>query len=60
MAVTLEAKERENAVLQQRVAIFAMETQKVEKLRALRLARRAAAEGEMRRQPGKAPSTRAA
>jgi len=60
MAVTLEAKERENAASQQRAAIFAMEAQKVEKLRALRLAREAAAEAETRRQPGKAPSTRAA
>ena len=60
MAIALETKEREIAALQERAAVFATETQKVENLRALRLAREAAAKFEMRRLPGKATSTRAA
>jgi len=60
MAIALEVKERENAALQERTAVFASETQKVENLRALRLEREAAAKVEMRRLPGKARSARAA
>lgn len=60
MAVAFEAKERENAALQERAASFTMETRKIENLRALRLARDAAAKVEMLRQPESAPSTRAA
>lgn len=56
MAVALEAKERENAVLQERAASFAMETRKIENLRALRLARDAAAKVEMCRQSETAPA----
>jgi hypothetical protein len=41
LAVALEAKNRESAVLQERAAMFAIETRKVENLRALRLAREA-------------------
>ena len=39
MAVALEAKEREDAILMERAAMFEIETRKVENLRALRLAR---------------------
>ena len=60
MAVALEAKERENAALQERAASFAKETRKIENLRALRLARDAAAKVGMRRQSETAPPTRAA
>lgn len=60
MTAALEAKERESAALQERAAVFAMETQKVENLRALRLAREASAESEMPRESGRTPSTRAA
>jgi hypothetical protein len=60
MAIALEAKERENAALQERAQFFAMETQKIENLRALRLEREATAKVEVRRRPGRAPSTRAA
>ncbi len=41
MAVALEAKERENSILKERAAMFAIERRKVENLRALRLAREA-------------------
>jgi len=41
MAVALEAKNRESAILKERAAMFASETRKVENLRALRLAREA-------------------
>ena len=41
LVVALEAKIRENAALKERSAMFAIETQKVENLRALRLAREA-------------------
>ncbi|WP_119299617.1 hypothetical protein [Dongia deserti] len=58
MTVALEAKERENAVLQERAAIFAIETQKVENLRALRLAREAAMQVEARKELGKTPTAR--
>jgi hypothetical protein len=60
MTAAHEARERESAALQERAAIFAMETRKVENLRALRLAREAPAEGGMRRESGRTPSTRAA
>ena len=46
MAVAREAKKRENAALQERAAMFAIETQKVERLRALRLERDAAAKAQ--------------
>ena len=41
MADALEAQERENSILKERAAMFALETRKVENLRALRLAREA-------------------
>lgn len=53
MAIKLEAKEREVAALQERASMFAMETQKVENLRALRLAQEATAKNRQRRDPGK-------
>lgn len=53
MAIKLEAKEREIAALQERASTFAMETRKVENLRALRLAREAAAKNGHRGNPGK-------
>jgi hypothetical protein len=59
MSAALEAKERESAALQERAAMFATATQKVENLRALRLAREASAD-EMRRESGRTSSTRAA
>ncbi len=59
MTAVLEAKERESAALQERAALFAMETQKVKNLRALRLAQETSAD-DMREQPGGAASTRAA
>ena len=42
MANMIEAKQRENDALRERAAVFAVETQKVGNLRALRLAREAA------------------
>lgn len=59
MTAVLETKERESAALQERAALFAMETQKVKNLRALRLAQGTSAD-DMREQPGEAASTRAA
>lgn len=56
MAVALEAKQREDAALQERAVMFAIETQKVETLRALRLARDAVVRA--RQEPPKAPAAR--
>lgn len=53
MAVALEVKQREVAALKERAAMFAVETQKVETLRALRLARDAVVKA--RQKPAKAP-----
>jgi uncharacterized membrane protein YbaN (DUF454 family) len=59
-ATALEAKERENAMLQERAAMLAVETRKIKNLRALRLTREAAAKVDTSPKSGKAPSTRAA
>lgn len=58
MAVTLEAKKRENAALQERAEMFAVETQKIEGLRAMRLARDAAVKAKGQQESGKTPAAR--